>query len=220
MMSEKRENMKKLAALFLALILLYTAALGEALPVEGTSAGSETELNTGMTFADVLEEKVLVAGPQMSRQYIENYVREHPDIIWEINDYLFVYDLVQHFTEEYPEAQNYNTYTVDENGYRVKEMDSGYCVSFHQNLSVDQPFAGYTPEEYAAMVAISLRELDTDEVNIGYFGNPEISFRCMDKEKALRFAVQHNQNSIYCVSTDETPVNPKWDGSLNPIRGV
>ena len=42
----------------------------------------------------------------------------------------------------------------------------------------------------------------------------------MDKEKALRFAVQHNQNSIYCVSTDDTPVNPKWDGSLNPIRGI
>ena len=38
--------------------------------------------------------------------------------------------------------------------------------------------------------------------------------------QALRFAIQHNQNSVYCVSTDETLENPKWDRNLNPIRGT
>ena len=120
----------------------------------------------------------------------------------------------------YPEAENYNTYDIHQNGYNVADLEAGYCVTFHQNLAADDPFSGYTELEYAAMVAIALRELGTDKVYIGYFGNPEISFCCMDKEAALRFAVRNNQNSIYCVTTDETLVNPKWDGSLNPIRGV
>ena len=212
--------MKKIALLLAILCLFCTSAFAEALPRETASAEAGAEQNAWVTFADVLDEEMLVAGPLMSRECIESYVREHPEIIWEISDYLFAYDTVRTFAEKNPEAENYNTYTVTEDGYSVKEMDSGYCVTFHQNLSENQPFDGYTAEEYAAMVAISLRELGTDDVNVGYFGNPEISFTCMDKEKALRFAIQHNQNSVYCVSTDETLENPKWDRNLNPIRGT
>lgn len=210
--------MKRLSVFLMILMLLFAAALAEALPVEENPPMEE--LNAGMTFADVMDEEVLVAGPQATRAYIENYIREHPDIIWEIDDYLFMLDVVEYFAEKFPDAENYNTYIVYEDGYEEVEMDAGFCVTFHQNLAADDPFGGYTREEYAAMVAIAIRELDAECVYVGYFGNPEISFLCMDKEKALRFAVQHNQNSIYCVSTDETPVNPKWDGSLNPIEGI
>ena len=210
--------MKKLTAILMMLMLFCSAAFAEALPVEETLPAEE--LNTAMTFEDVMDQEMLVAGPLMSKQYVENYLRENPDLIWEVSNYLPYYDMVQHFTEMYPDAENYNTYCAKETGLEVVNMEGGYCVTFHQNLAADDPYGGYTKEEYAAMIAITIRELDADGVNIGYFGNPEISFVCMDKEKALRFAVAHNQNSIYCVSTDETPVNPKWDGSLNPIRGI
>ena len=93
-------------------------------------------------------------------------------------------------------------------------------MTFHQNLAADDPFGGYTPEVYAAMIAMALNELGAETVNVGYFGNTEISFVCMDKEVALRFAIRHNQNSIYCVSTEETEYNPKWNSELNPILGV
>jgi len=210
--------MKRFAAVLLILLLLCSAAFSEALPVEIEPA--KEELNAAMTFADVADTEVLVAGPQMTRQFIENYVREHPDIIWNVFGFLYYYEVVQYFADMFPDAENYNTYYIDENGYQTAEMDSGFCVTFHQNLSADNPFGGYTAQEYAFMIAITIQELDAEAVYVGYFGNPEISFLCMDKEKALRFAVQHNQNSIYCVSTDETPVNPNWDSTLNPIRGI
>ncbi len=201
--------MKRILSSVLLLILLFTAAFAE-------NAGEEKHAD--MTFADVQDEEVLVVGPAMSKAYIESYLRENPDIIWEIPKFLGVLDLVQHFTEHYPEAENYNTYEALTGA--VKNQDKGFCVTFHQNLTAETPFDGYTDIEYAALCAIALRELDADTVNIGYFGNPEVSFTCLDKEKALRFAVQHNQNSIYCITTDETPVNPRWDGSANPIKGV
>ena len=210
--------MKRLLAILLVLVLVYTVAFAEALPVDNHNP---EELNADMTFADIIdEEDVQIAGPKKTALYVENYVREYPDIIWEIADYLYVLDMVANFTSMYPEAENYNTYELTSSGIRKADLAAGYCVTFHQNLTADDPFGGYTPAEYSAMVAITLRELDTDCVYIGYFGNPEISFVCMDKETALRFAVRNNQNSIYCVTTEETPVNPKWNSSLNPIRGV
>ena len=212
--------MKRFAMMLLALMLLCSAAFSEALPVESTAPAAE-EINATMTFADVVEDtEIVVAGPQATKEFIEAYVREHPDIIWDAFDYDFYFEIVQYFTEKYPEAENYNTYYLSETGYDEAEMSAGYCVTFHQNLTADDPYGGYTLEEYAVMIAIAMRELEAEAVYLGYFGNPEISFLCMDKEKALRFAVQHNQNSIYCVSTEETLVNPKWDSSLNPIRGI
>ena len=210
--------MKRLLMVLAALMLLFSCAFAEALPVE--IDGSRQEINTQITFADVADTEVLVSGPLMSKAYIESYVREHPDIIWDAYQYMFYLDVVEFFAERFPEVQENNTYILTDDGYEVAEIDAGFCVTFHQNLTADKPFGGYTPAEYAYMIAISMRELDAVTVYIGYFGNPEISFLCMDKEKAFRFAVQHNQNSVYCVTTDETAVNPNWDSSTNPIRGV
>ena len=180
---------------------------------------SAEEINADMTYDDIIEsEDILVAGPTKSKEFIEAYVTEHPDIIWEFSKYLPVFELVQNFETYYPDVENYNTYNAMTG--TLNNPETGFCVTFHQNLAADDPFGGYTDEEYAAMCAIAIRELDAEDVDIGYFGNTEVSFTCMDKEKALRFSVQHNQNSIYCASTYDTPVNPKWDSSLNPIRGV
>ena len=211
--------MKRLVAILTTLAMLtflVSAAFAEALPVESPV---EKELNTEKTFADVVDtEEILVAGPDMSKPFIENYLREHPEIVWDMFDCLNIIDMVIRFTEIYPDAEDFNTYDAETG--KVKELTGGYCVTFHQNLKADDPYGGYTAAEYAAMIVIAMEELGTNSVNIGYFGNPEISFVCMDKEVALRFAVRHNQNSIYCVSTDETLYNPKWNSELNPIRGV
>jgi len=208
--------MKKLTAILAILMLVFTAAYAEALPVENPAA---EERNAEMTFADVLDtESIQVAGPGMSRLFVENYIRENPEIIWDMFRYLEMLEAVQTFTETYPEAENYNTYDLATG--EVMDLQAGYCVTFHQNLAADDPFGGYTPEVYAAMIAITLNELGAETVNVGYFGNTEISFVCMDKEVALRFAIRHNQNSIYCVSTEETEYNPKYNSELNPILGV
>ena len=200
------------------LVLASAAAFAQALPVESPET---EELHSGMTFASVAdEESIQIAGPTMSKAFIEDYLREHPEIFWEVNNYLYVYDLVRFFEQAYPEAENYSTYDISLSGIKKADLKGGYCVTFHQNLAEDTPFDGYTELEYAAMVAIAMRELNTDRVYVGYYGNPEISFVCMDKETALRFAVRNNQNSIYCVTTDETLMNPKWNRSLNPIRGI
>ena len=41
---------------------------------------------------------------------------------------------------------------------------------------------------------------------------------CDDKEKAMMFAVEHNQESIYDAIKDRIYVNPFYDKKTNPIR--
>ena len=55
-----------------------------------------------MTYADVVDEGVLVAGPLASRAFIENYITEHPDILWETDDYLYMYDVVKNLKRNIP----------------------------------------------------------------------------------------------------------------------
>jgi hypothetical protein len=62
-----------------------------------------------------------------------------------------------------------------------------------------------------------VHELGASGVNIGYYGNPEVSFECQDEETAKRFAVEHNQQSIYNANTGRTLKNKKYRPDLNPI---
>ncbi len=98
-LKERSVGMKRFFSVFLLVLLLFTAACAET---------ASEELNAGMTFADVQDEKPLVVGPKMTREFIENYIRENPDILWEIPEYLDVFNVVQTFTEIYPEAENYS----------------------------------------------------------------------------------------------------------------
>ena len=122
---------------------------------------------------------------------------------------------VDNFLKDHPDAENYNTYDTKGN---VKNIKDGYCVTFHQNNTETDPLGAYTDEDYAKMVAIAMHELGADEVNIGYYGNPEVSFVCKDEKTAKEFAVKHNQESVYNASTGRTLHNKKWDPNLNPIR--
>ena len=68
------------------------------------------------------------------------------------------------------------------------------------------------------MCVVAMKDLGTDSVFIGYYGNPEVSFTCNAPEKAMKFAVEHNQESVYDAEIRKTMVNPFYDKKTNPIR--
>ena len=70
------------------------------------------------------------------------------------------------------------------------------------------------------MCAVAKKRLGSKDTYIGFFGNPEVSFHCDDIEKAMSFAIEHNQQSIYDVVKDRTIKNPFYDKSKNPIKDV
>lgn len=156
---------------------------------------------------------VLVDGPKQTREFIEWYKEEHPEIIEEIPKYMSVLDDIKRFHSKYPDADN-GTYDAV-TGELVET--SGYSVTFHQNYRLDDLYGGYSDEDYAAMCAITKKEVKSDSVYIGYYGNPEVSFVCQDRDLAMAFAVQHNQKSIYDSERDEEIYNKYYSSSTNPI---
>ena len=186
----------------------------------GTVANSpQAGYNTGRSKSVAgwkgLNAAVEVSGPKASRKWMEGYFKEHPEVEKESAKYMDVRSKVDNFLKDHPNAENYKTYDTKGN---VKEVKDGYCVTFHQNNTETDPLGAYTDEDYAKMVAIAMHELGADEVNIGYYGNPEVSFVCKDEKTAKEFAVKHNQESVYNASTGRTLHNKKWDPNLNPIR--
>ena|GEM_PF-196421 len=186
----------------------------------GTVANSsQAGYNTGRSKSVAgwkgLNATVEVGGPKATRKWMEGYFKDHPEVEKESAKYMDVRSKVDNFLKDHPNAENYKTYDTKGN---VKEVKDGYCVTFHQNNTETDPLGAYTDEDYAKMVAIAMHELGADEVNIGYYGNPEVSFVCKDEKAAKEFAVKHNQESVYNASTGRTLHNKKWDPNLNPIR--
>ena len=163
-----------------------------------------------------LKAKPEVNGPKRSREFMMEYVGKNPEVLKEAKKFMDIRRKVNDFVKDHPEAENFNTY--DSETGKVKNIDSGFCVTFHQNNTADDPLGGYSDNDYAIMCAIAMRELGADGVNIGYYGNPEVSFVCNDETAAKEFAVKHNQQSVYNASTGRTLVNKQWDMSTNPIR--
>ena len=160
--------------------------------------------------------KVQVDGPKNTKKFIKGYVKKHPDIIKEAKEFKDARNNVRDFLKNHPDAENFKTYDVI-TGEKLENL-SGVFVTFHQNLTADDTLGGYSDDDYAMMCAIAKRELNSDGVFIGYYGNPEISFNCHDLDIAMKFAVQHNQQSVYNSDTDETIMNVNWNPETNPIR--
>ena len=159
---------------------------------------------------------IKIEGPKASKKYISGYLKKHPEIKEEIPKYKGVLAKVRDFEKDNPGLEDG---TYDALTGKPKEINSGFCVTFHQNLGIGNEFGGYDDDDYAAMCAISIKELGADGVNIGYFGNPEVSFVCRDGEKAREFARAHNQQSVYDAETGRIWVNEDWDEEKNPIKG-
>ena len=157
---------------------------------------------------------VQVSGPKQTKAYIDKYFAKHPDIKAVAQKYNGVMEKVANFQRDNPDAED-GTYSAT-TGERVDV--TGYCVTFHQNLAADNPYGGYSPDDYAAMCAIAKHELGSKDVYIGYFGNAEVSFSCEDRETAMNFAIAHNQHSIYDSNADDVIVNPYYDPNTNPIE--
>ena len=162
------------------------------------------------------EESVKVAGPTKSREYTKSYIAKHPKVAKMAEKLKHVRSMVQNFAKDHPDAEE-GTYSAT-TGKPVEDM-KGFCVTFHQNLAKDDPFGGYTDDDYAEMCAVAMDELGCSDVNIGYFGNPEVSFTCEDPQKAMDFAIKHNQHSIFNTNNFKTMKNPYYRKSLNPIEG-
>jgi len=186
--------------------------LGRFAPKQGGSAKTAEE----MTKADIA-----VKGPKGSKAYIDSYLKAHPKdrakIKRDAKKYAKAMSMVRNFQKDHPNAEA-GTYSAATG--KLVDVKDGYCVTFHQNHKVGDEYGGYDDKTYAMMAAITKHELGSDDVYIGYFGNPEISFNCKDYQKAKRFCVEHNQHSIYDAKTHRLWRNKKgWDETLNPIRG-
>lgn len=185
--------------------------LGRFAPKSGGGAKTAEE----MTKADIK-----VNGPKESKKYIQSYLKAHPDAEKQIRSdakkYKDAMQKVRNFQKENPNAEA-GTYSAADG--KMVDVNDGYCVTFHQNHEIGNEYGGYDDETYAMMAAVAKHELGSDDVYIGYFGNPEISFNCKDYQKAKKFCVEHNQNSIYDAKKHCLWINDCWDEKTNPIKG-
>lgn len=165
-----------------------------------------------MTKADIQ-----INGPKETKAYIDSYFSSHPEVKKEAAKYKGVLENVVKFREKFPEAEDEHSY--DALTGKMEDVTSGHCVTFHQNFKIGDEYGAYDDDTYAAMCAIAMNELGASKCYIGYFGNPEISFNCPDQETARRFAVAHNQHSVFDAGTFELWENPNWDEKTNPIKG-
>ena len=183
----------------------------------GGSEKAETGTKSGVKGSGgAFSSRIQVDGPKGSKKFAEGYFKDHPEVKKEAKKYKGVLDKVKNFREQNPDAED-GTYSAT-TGKRI-DLTDGFCVTFHQNLKADDPFGGYTDEDYANMCAIAKNELGSDDVNIGFFGNPEVSFHCKDAKKAQKFAIEHNQHSVYNVADDDLWINPYYNRRTNPIEG-
>jgi len=187
--------------------------LGRFAPKQGGSAKTAEE----MTKADIV-----VRGPKDSKAYIHSYLKSHPKdrakIKKDAKKYANAMSMVKNFQKEHPNAEA-GTYSASTG--ELVDVKSGYCVTFHQNYQIGNEYGGYDDETYAMMAAVTKHELGSEDVYIGYFGNPEISFNCKDYQKAKKFCIEHNQHSIFDAKTHKLWENEdNWDELFNPIRGM
>jgi len=183
---------------------------------EAVAKSGEIRNNKSVRGWSGLKAAMEVGGPKAAKQYLKDYFKKNPDVAKEVPKYMDVRRKVQDFLKDHPDAENFNTYDAETG--EVKNISEGYCVTFHQNNTESDPLGGYSDEDYAGMCAVAMKELGADGVNIGYYGNPEVSFVCKDEKAAKEYAVRHNQESVYNASTGRTLHNKKYRQDLNPIR--
>ncbi len=188
--------------------------LGRFAPKNGSGGGKTAE---EMTKADIK-----VKGPKDSQRFVKQYMKAHPEAKKQIEadakKYADAMQKVKNFMKDHPNAEA-GTYSA-ETGKPVN-LQSGYCATFHQNHKVGDEYGGYDDKTYAMMCAITKHELGSDDVYIGFFGNPEISFNCKDYQKAKKFCIEHNQHSIFDAKTHHLWENSdNWEEQFNPIKGL
>lgn len=185
--------------------------LGRFAPKGGGSAKTAEEMGKG---------DIKVHGPKEAKKHIDSYLKAHPEARKQIESdakkYADALQRVKNFQKDHPEAEagTYNMVTGE-----LQNPSDGYCLTFHQNHEIGNEFGGYDDKTYAMMAAIAKHELGSDDVFIGFYGNPEISFNCKNYQQAKKYCVEHNQRSIYDAKMHVLWMNDSWDESHNPIKG-
>lgn len=157
--------------------------------------------------------KTAIEGPAGIKKYIENKtvdekaVKAHMNVLSDLKD----------FGKKHPDL-NDGTFSARP-PYKRVDPKRGFQVTFHQNKSEDDPFGGYTDEDYAKACALAREELGSAETYYGNFGNPEVSFTAEDIDDAMSFAVAHNQQSIWDNKAGYSYENPFYKAKHNPIKG-
>lgn len=113
--------------------------------------------------------------------------------------------------------------TYDINTGETKAYKGGYCFSFHQNEpdedgNFKSSYGRYTAEEYDNLTNDIAEKYDLP-INVGVYGNPEISFYTEDKTLALEMAKKYNQQSVYDCAADDIIKTPAafYDKTQNPM---
>lgn len=185
--------------------------LGRFAPKSGGTSKSAEEMSG---------KDIKVKGPGASKSYIKQYMKEHPEARAQIRSdakkYAGALQRVKNFQKEHPDAKD-GTYNITTG--ELENPTDGYCLTFHQNHKIGDEFGAYDDKTYAMMAAIAKHELGSNDVYVGYFGNPEISFNCKNYQQAKKYCVAHNQYSIYDAKMHCEWVNDAWDEDKNPIEG-
>ena len=162
---------------------------------------------------------VPVNGTKHTQEYIDEQLRQHPDLESYSEHFKGYKNAVKYFVERNQKKgqDSIPDGTYDINTGEKKDFDRGYSVTFHQNLSKNDPLGGYNDKQYATMCAIAMRELKSDGTYVGYFqGSPEISFHCNNFNDAMKFAIEHNQKSIWDCERQAEFENPYYNRKTNP----
>ena len=113
--------------------------------------------------------------------------------------------------------------TFDYETGKPKSYPKGYSVSFHQNEpdengNYKSDYGRYSDADYDKNVK-DMVEKTGGELNIGYFaGTPEVSVWVDDVFKAVKFAIDNNQQSIWDWEKGDILENPYYDPKKNPMK--
>ena len=184
-------------------------------PPEAWEKFNELKKQGKSEVKNIGSESVKVGYGKDTKSFIDGYIKKHPEIEKEAKKYSGYLQRIKDFEKDNPNAE-YGTYDM---ATGKTKNTTGYCVTFHQNKGADDPFGRYDDDMYSKMIAITMRELGCDSVNLGYYGNPEISFEVQDRKAALKFMREHNQDSVYDSKAEACIYNKYFDEEENPIRG-
>lgn len=157
--------------------------------------------------------KTNIKGPNGIKDYIkgkdidEKSVKAHMNVLSDLKE----------FGSKHPDLVD-GTFSAQP-PYERKDPTRGFQVTFHQNKSEDDPFGGYSDEDYARACVLAREELGSENTYYGNFGNPEVSFTTEDIDDAMSFAIEHNQQSIWDNKAGLGYENPFYNRNHNPIKG-
>lgn len=179
----------------------------------------------------------IILGVDGLKKYVQDYEKETPLKKEDYAPFLDVLKNVSNFEDAYKEIYGKtpedNTYCY-EKPFKPRELSDAICFTFHQNSSANAPFEKYDDVTYAKLIAICYRKFEEQGIskdklllNIGYYGNAEVSFSLdmnlyksddiVNLNKVQNFAIKFNQQSVYLTFFDATILNQYYNKDANPI---